>query len=505
VAALLVVLPLSSSAAEGHRRAAAFEAIRAEVLQRHIDYLASNELQGREAGTKGGRAAAEYLARYYAACKLKPGGADGGYFQPFEPNNRNVLAVLPGSDPELADQYVIVGAHYDHVGLGTSRNSRGQPGLIHPGADDNASGTSALLMLAEAVTFLPQSPRRSILWISFDAEEKGLFGSKHWVAHPTVPLKSVVAMIDLDMVGRLRNDKLIIHGWRTGAGWRRTVSLQNGAPSLALEFPLPLIEHADHYSFFRQGLPVLMFNTGLHDEYHTQRDKPQTINSAGLERVTRLLLALTCELADTDAPPKFRNAAQREGAEATPRPRQTLELPDRLGARFVEQGKAPDGVRVAWVLANSAARKADLRTGDRLLEVAGRVIRSRDDLEGALCCAESPAVAVVRRSGIATPVEMQFDLSGKPLRIGMKWQTDEAEPGTLILTQVVPGTPAAEAGLRAGDRIYQLDGHDFADEAAFTARVREAEDGCELLIERDGRLRSVTVQFRGARVIKRAA
>ena len=137
-----------------------------------------------------------------------------------------MLAILQGSDPKLRDQVIVVGAHYDHLGYG-GRASLGPYGYIHPGADDNASGTAAVLELAKAFTILSAPPKRSILFAAWDAEEKGLLGSKYWVAHPTVPLEHVVAAVNLDMVGRLRDDHLIVFGARSGYGWRRLLSSQN--------------------------------------------------------------------------------------------------------------------------------------------------------------------------------------------------------------------------------------------------------------------------------------
>ena len=166
---------------------AALESIKADELAEEVGTLANDAMEGREAGTRGGRAAADYLAGQYARLHLRGGGPDGAFLQPFEPNFHNVLAILQGSDPKWRDQVIVVGAHYDHLGYG-GRASLGPYGYIHPGADDNASGTAAVLELAKAFTILSVGPKRSILFAAWDAEEKGLLGSKHWVAHPTVPL-----------------------------------------------------------------------------------------------------------------------------------------------------------------------------------------------------------------------------------------------------------------------------------------------------------------------------
>jgi Zn-dependent M28 family amino/carboxypeptidase len=131
---------------------------------------------------------------------LQPAGHDGAYFQLFGPGYRNILGIIPGSDPALSNQFVLISAHYDHVGYGTRRNSNGPIGYIHNGADDNASGTAAVLELVEAFQRLAIPPRRSVLFVLWDGEEKGLLGSLHWLSYPTVALENVRLMINLDMV-----------------------------------------------------------------------------------------------------------------------------------------------------------------------------------------------------------------------------------------------------------------------------------------------------------------
>ncbi len=161
---------------------AALESINADQLERYVAHLADDELQGREAGKQGGRAAGDYLAEKLEELALQGGGIDGGFFQPFAPKYRNLLAMVPGSDPQLARQVVVIGAHYDHVGYGTRRNSRGTVGRIHNGADDNASGTSTLLEVAEAFTLLSEPPKRSILFAIWTPRTSALWGRSIWCA-----------------------------------------------------------------------------------------------------------------------------------------------------------------------------------------------------------------------------------------------------------------------------------------------------------------------------------
>ncbi|MFH1268243.1 MAG: M28 family peptidase [Planctomycetota bacterium] len=388
---------------------AALESIHSQELKAHVEYLADDALEGREAGSRANREAGEYLANRFQEIGLIGAGVDGGCFQPFDPNFRNVLGLLPGADPELKQQYVVVGAHYDHLGYGTGQNSLGQVDQIHNGADDNASGTSALLELAEAFSLLVEPPKRSVLFALWDAEEKGLLGSKHWTEHPTMALDRVVVVLNLDMVGRLRDDRLSIYGSRTAHGWRRLLSENNEDPGLNLDFPWELKPNGDHWPFDGRGIPALMAHTGMHDDYHRPSDDAPLINVEGMRRVARFLFGMTYDLANRDATPNYREAARRE-----------------------RECTGPE------------------RTGENLPQ---------------------------------------------PERLGITWRVDDAEPGAVVLTRVVPGSPADRAGLKHGDYVYQIAGRDFADEAEFAQLAKTLPAPIKLLIERDGRLRTVEIRL----------
>ncbi len=392
----------------------------------------------------------------------------GDFFQPFPPNFRNILVILPGSDPKFRDQVILVGAHYDHIGYG-GRLSLGPSGYIHPGADDNASGTAAVLELAKAFTILSAAPKRSIVFAAWDAEEQGLLGSKYWLAHPSLPLDRVAAAVNLDMIGRLRDERLIVFGVRSGYGWRRLLSSQNVDAGLHLDFSWSLKPNADHWPFFDRNIPVLMLHTGLHDDYHRPSDVASRINSAGMARVTRLLFAMLYELADRPAAvPGFRAAARQETPDTEKALLEQNDKPaDRLGVGWDEDAAVAGGVRVSVVTPGSPADRAGIREGDCILRFAGRDIRSDNDFFAAVATAESPTSLTLRRPAAAKPLQLKLELPGSPLRWGIAWRVDDAEPGVVILTHVVPGTPAARADLRVGDRICQVGGRDFADESGF--------------------------------------
>jgi hypothetical protein len=490
-------LPWIASAAETSAAfIAALESITAPELQSHVDYLADDQRQGREAGTRGSREAADYLIAQLQALGLRGAGIDGTYDQPFAPNFRNVLAILEGSDPKLKDEYVVLSAHYDHVGLGTRRNSKGPVGEIHNGADDNASGTSGVLEVLEGLTMLPQPPRRSVLVGFWDAEEKGMLGSKHWVAHPTVPLEQVRVLLNMDMIGRLRNDRMIVMGSRTGYGLRRLLSENNAQPDLFLQFPVSVLANTDHHPFFVQGIPAVTFHTDVHDDYHRPTDDPDRIDSHGMRRVTQLMFRLIYDLTSRDSLPAFREASRQETDDKPQLLPQKPAMPVRLGATWTGEQPAGPGVQLKSITHPSPAQRAGLRPGDRIVELAGCRIDSGEDLIRAVATAESPAKAVVVRAGHEEPVEVRVDLEGEPMRLGVTWRVDDAEPGVMILTHVVPGSPADQAGLQTEDRVYRVAGHYLSDEAHFAQLTATLPGPLEMLIEREGRVRRVVVHVK---------
>ncbi len=283
-------------------------------LKRHVDVLADDSFEGRQAGSRGGHAAGGYLVQFFEQSGLLGAGVDGSFFQPFGNGCRNILGLIRGSDPELQNQVILIGAHYDHVGYGNRRNSFGPTGYIHNGADDNASGTAALMELVQAFASLPEPPRRTVVFAAWDGEEMGLLGSKHWTAHPSITLESIKLVINLDMVGRLRERRLEVLGARTSWGLRQLVSRQNAESqvNLDLDFIWDIKENSDHHSFFAQGIPILMFHTGLHDDYHRPRDDAEKINSDGIQLVAQLAFFVALESADRDLGLEFRGDSRQE-------------------------------------------------------------------------------------------------------------------------------------------------------------------------------------------------
>lgn len=494
VAGLLGAMPSWVVAAEANAARAAMDSITAEELHEVVKTLADDAFEGREAGSRGGRAVGVYLGEYFQKHKLRGGGSKGGYYQPFGANSRNILGYIEGSDPELKQQYVFIAGHYDHVGYGKASNSYGPTGHIHNGADDNASGVAGVLEAVDAFDHLPQPPKRSVMFALWDGEEAGLLGSKHWIENPTVPLDKIAAAINVDMIGRLRSERAMVYGCRTSYDFRQLVSRQNEQIGVTLDFNWLMKADSDHHPFFAAGIPVLMLHTGLHEDYHRPSDDVEKINQAGLRQMSQLLFRTALELADESDKPKFRTASQNESPYTRPQRERLLPaLPGRLGLSW-DEAKSKDGVlHVATVVPGGAAAKAGLKAGDRIVKYADKAFDGPDEFRQMVLATRGTTTMTVERAGSEEPLELKVDLPGQPVRLGMSWQVDDAEPGAVMLVRVVPGSPIDRAGLRVYDRIYEVNGQRFAGSDEFHHLVNELASPLDLLVETRGKLRHVEV------------
>lgn len=487
VSILALVVPTGAWAAD-----AALARITTDELRGHVETLAADSFEGREAGRRGGQAAAAYLMTELKRLEVRPAGENGTFVQEFGAGYRNILAAVPGSDERLKGEVIVVGAHYDHVGYGSRENSYGPFGRIHNGADDNASGTAALLELVESFAASPTKPKRTVLFAFWDAEEKGLLGSEHWVSRPTVPLSSVKFAINLDMLGRLRNETLEVYGVRTATGLRRLLSEENAGTDLALKFDWTHREDSDHWTFYKRRIPYLMLHTGLHGEYHRPSDDANLINVEGLHEVSELCRNTIAAVADAPAW-TFRDACTVETNETSQRPSMPFAQPaSRLGLSWDAERGARGEFVVTGVLAGSPAAAAGLKSGDHIAAINGVEIADSSAFRRAVLAADADTTLSVVRAG--EPTDVPVRLAGTPIRVGISWRRDDAEPGVMILQRVVAGSPADEAGLKVGDRVLTVNGESFADEREFREMLQAAGETPRLLLERDGRL--LTVELR---------
>ena len=345
-----------------------------------VRFLADDALGGRLAGSPGERCAGDFIAAMFASLGLEPAGSDG-YFQelplasaatPHAPagHGRNVLGLLRGRASGGEESAVIVGAHYDHLGLGAFGSAAG-PGEIHNGADDNASGVAALLAAARVLAEGAR-PERSVLFIAFTGEEAGLIGSAYYVAHPSFPLENTVAMINLDMVGRLEEGELIVYGVGTAAEWRETMPAANEGPQISLEYEESGFGPSDHTSFYAVGIPVLHLFTNVHADYHSPTDDAEKIDAAGLGRVAELTANVAGLLSNRS---RRLTVVTGVGERGQPAARGS-------GAWL---GTVPDftpvelGVLLANVTADSPAESGGLQRGDILIGLGGHEVA---DLQG---------------------------------------------------------------------------------------------------------------------------
>jgi len=395
--------------------AAAVNSISPDDASRHVAALADDAFEGREGGSRGGRAAATYIIEQIETIGFQPAGDGGSYFQSFGTGHRNILAMLPGSDPELAREIVIVGAHYDHVGYGKAGNSFGPFGFVHNGADDNASGVAGLIEVMESLVLLEDKPRRTILVAFWDGEEQGLLGSRHFVrVRPAVIAGRPIAFcLNLDMIGRLRNERLIVYGARTGMDLRSAIVAANNVPgngaNLELSFDWDVLEDSDHYPFILGRIPTMMLHTGLHDQYHRPSDDVNLVNFAGIAPVVRLTLALAVGMADAPERPEFRAAALAE-SNATKR-RLEARPPGgssrgRWGIVTRPDPGEPAAPLVVDVARGSPAQIAGLRAGDRLLAVDGQRFVDQTGMVALLAAAGDDCRVEVERRGRL--IELEF-------------------------------------------------------------------------------------------------
>jgi hypothetical protein len=299
---------------------------------------------------------------------------------------KNVIACLPGEGPH-ADEYVVVGAHYDHLGHGGPGSLAFGSHAIHHGADDNASGTAAVMELAQRLTRAGRL-QRSILFCNFTAEEEGLIGSAYFVNHPPVPLAKIVAMLNLDMVGRIRDERLYIGGAGTGDAFDSMLTAADAGLPLVLKESGPYIGRggfgpSDHMSFAQKKIPVLFLFSGMHADYHTPTDTAEKVNYVGIDQTVALGQRLLDAMAIMPVEPyiaKFDSisAMAAQSGDGSGRRAALGVIPD-----YGTDDTTP-GVKIMGTHPGSAAEQSGMRGGDILIAIGSSRIDSLYDLEGFL-------------------------------------------------------------------------------------------------------------------------
>jgi Peptidase family M28/PDZ domain len=313
----------------------------------------------------------------------------------------NVLAYMPGK----TDEYVIVGAHYDHLGRGNYDSlAPSLIGQIHPGADDNASGTAGVLELSRMFAPRKGELQRGILFMSFAGEELGLLGSAYWVQHPTLPLDKAVAMLNMDMIGRIKDDKVYIGGVGTGSTLKPLIEQAATRENFKVEYSPGGYSASDHTSFVTKHIPVLFFFSGLHSDYHKPSDTWEKINAQSAARLVDVVGDAAQQLASAQDRPTFVTVMEDKplsGVGGSGYGPYFGSIPD--------FGQVENGVKFSDVKPASPADKAGLKAGDILVQFGDKPIKNLYDFTDAL-----------RRSKVGDVVEVTVMRDGKPLKASVR-------------------------------------------------------------------------------------
>lgn len=382
-------------------------------IQNDVYFLADDALEGRQTGTEGEKKAAEYIAKRFEEMGIGSKGTDGFYqefsFLPktdphkeveFVKNQdgtitgRNVIGFINNN----AQNTIIIGAHYDHLGYGGEGSLyRDSIKAIHNGADDNASGTAVMLDLARKLK--DTNTNNNYLFMAFSGEEMGLLGSNYFVKNPTIDTKAVSYMINMDMVGRLKQDSsLAVYGTGTSPMFKQVLKAHNNK--------FKLIENesgvgpSDHTSFYLADIPVLHFFTGQHSDYHKPGDDSDKLNYDGMEKISSYIFDLISDLNDNG---KLAFRKTKNESESTPRFKVGLGvIPD-----YLFQGK---GMRIDGVSEGKAAQKAGLKKGDVVIQLGDSTITDMRSYMSALSVFDKgdKTKVVVKREGKKVNAQIEF-------------------------------------------------------------------------------------------------
>jgi len=399
----------------------AMDDIRIDELQMHLGWMTDGLQEGRSSGTEGGHRAGDYLETELTLLGLEPAGTNESYLQGFqfidgEPQYRNVLGIIRGGDPVLADEYIMICAHYDHVGIIDDE--------LYPGANDNASGTSMILELAESLQKLEPRPKRSVIIAFWDAEEIGLLGSKHFADNPTVPLNKIKMVFNFDMVGTLQNNRFELFGSNVATGIREIVSRLIEPDDPEIEFSTEYLLASDHSSLYAKRIPAVMFFTGMGCPYHEPGDNFDIINFEGMKNIADIAFRIVFHLADSDELAKIKYLSPREVRRDHGKADQVLSVTDTTGDEntddfdsIVRQGftyresRAEPGVLIVGTVISDRANESGLQTDDRIMHVngeraSGEALRNAVKTKHSLHCGGRHLSLEIERYGKISQLEL---------------------------------------------------------------------------------------------------
>ncbi len=358
-------------------------------LKTRLNILTSDEFAGRRTGEVGMEKAARYISKEFKRIGLQVVDPSQTYYQRYEFSERqfdstkttptkgiNVIGFLKGNNRALSHEVVIIGAHFDHLGMG-GRNALDTVKAFHRGADDNASGTAGVLELAEYFVKHRSDLKRSILFITFSGEEEGLFGSQHYVKAPLISFEHTQAMINMDMVGRLKDSILIIEGMGTSPSWDSIFKpITKQKKPFVIRYKQDGEGPSDHASFYRKHLPVLFFFTGLHKDYHRASDTKDKLDYTGEANILKLVAEVVKHTANTATKLPFTIVP--------------IDTTKKSTSFKVYVGGVPDygydgvGLKISDVTPGSPAAKAGLLGEDIILKFGDMDIKNIYDYTNAL-------------------------------------------------------------------------------------------------------------------------
>lgn len=350
-----------------------------EMMAQHVTTLAAEEMEGRGPGSQGIDLAADYIAAQFKEYGLEPAGDDGTYFQSFtattsddqrEVTIKNVVAVLPGTNTDWADQSVVVSAHYDHLGHGWPGVRTGNEGMLHPGADDNASGVAVMLELAKNLS-QNLTPKRSIVFAAFTGEESGLLGSRHYVENTAnYPAGKTIGNVNLDTIGRLGDNPVIVFGAPSAKEWQFIFMGATAVTGVQTEIVTNVVNASDHVAFDEAGVPAVQLFSGTNGDYHRPSDTADKIDPAGMVKVASIAREAIQYLSEREEPLTFKGTTAPQAPAA--------QGPGK--ARSVSTGTVPDfafsgaGVKLSSVAEGSPAEAAGLKAGDVIIQLGDTAI-----------------------------------------------------------------------------------------------------------------------------------